>query len=234
MDMTSLKPADELSRLIRAPFPGESADYAEARRALLAEEIELRRHMTQVAGQRRALPPGPVIEKDYRFRDANGEEIGLPDLFGDHDTLVSYFWMYGPQRARPCPMCTNWLGAVNGNGMDIAQRVSLKILGRSPVERQLAFAAERGWSNLDFVQTVGDDYARDLGLINEDGTENPALIVYRRDGDKVRLFWASAMTGEMADPGQDPRDAPDIAALWSILDLTPEGRGTDWYPKLSY
>lgn len=234
MDTTSLKPADELSRLIRAPFPGESADYAEARRALLAEEIELRRHMTRVAGQRRALPPGPVIEKDYRFRDDNGEEIGLPDLFGDHDTLVSYFWMYGPQRARPCPMCTNWLGAVNGNGMDIAQRVSLKILGRSPVERQLAFAAERGWSNLDFVQTVGDDYASDLGLINEDGTENPALIVYRRDGDKVRLFWASAMTGEMADPGQDPRDAPDIAALWSILDLTPEGRGADWYPKLSY
>ena len=30
------------------------------------------------------------------------------------------------------------------------------------------------------------------------------------------------------------RDAPDIASLWSILDLTPAGRGTDWYPKLSY
>ena len=234
MDMTSLKPADELSRLIRAPFPGESADYAEARRALLAEEIELRRHMTRVAEQRRALPPGPVIEKDYRFRDANGEEIGLPDLFGDHDTLISYFWMYGPQRARPCPMCTNWLGSVNGNGADIAQRVALKILGRSPVERQLAVAAERGWTHLDFVQTVGDDYATDLDLINDDGSENPALVVYRRDGDKVRLFWAAIMTREMADPGQDPRTAPDIASLWSILDLTPGGRGTDWYPKLSY
>ena len=28
----------------------------------------------------------------------------------------------------------------------------------------------------------------------------------------------------MADPGQDPRDSPDIATLWSILDLTPSGR----------
>ena len=73
----------------------------------------------------------------------------------------------------------------------------------------------------------------DLGLINEDGSENPALVVFKRDGDKVRLFWASEMTGEMADPGQDPRDAPDIASLWSILDLTPGGRGTDWYPKLA-
>lgn len=42
------------------------------------------------------------------------------------------------------------------------------------------------------------------------------------------------MTREMADPGQDPRDAPDIASLWPILDLTPEGRGTVWYPKLQY
>jgi predicted dithiol-disulfide oxidoreductase (DUF899 family) len=42
------------------------------------------------------------------------------------------------------------------------------------------------------------------------------------------------MTKEMADPDQDPRDAPDIASLWSILDLTPGGRGISWYPKLAY
>ena len=131
-------------------------------------------------------------------------------------------------------MCTNWLGAVNGNAADIKQRVALKILGRSPVARQIAFAQERGWRDLDFVQTVGDDYARDLGLIADNGGESPALCVFKRDGDKVRLFWASEMTGDMADPGQDPRDAPDIAPLWSILDLTPGGRGEDWYPKLSY
>ena len=58
-----------------------------------------------------ALPPGPVIGKDYRFKDANGTDVGLGDLFGDHTALVVYFWMYGPQRERPCPMCTNWLGA---------------------------------------------------------------------------------------------------------------------------
>ena len=131
-------------------------------------------------------------------------------------------------------MCTNWLGAVNGNAADIKQRVALKILGRSRVERQFACAQERGWRDLQFVQTVGDDYARDLGLLNPDGSENPALTVFRKDGDQVRLFWASEMTKEMADPGQDPRDSPDLAALWSVLDLTPGGRGTKWYPKLQY
>lgn len=234
MSTQTLVPADQLSNMANNPFPGESEKYRVARRALLAEEIEFRRHMTRVAEQRRALPPGPIIAKDYRFHDANGADVGLIDLFGDKDTLVTYFWMYGPQRERPCPMCTNWLGAVNGNANDIAHRVSLKILGRSPVERQITFAQERCWQHLDFVQTAGDDYANDLGLLSPDGGESPALVVYRRDGEKVRLFWSSAMKLAMADPGQDPRDAPDIASLWTILDLTPEGRGTDWYPKLGY
>lgn len=229
-----LTPAAELAKDAKTPFPGASPAYENARRALLAEEIEFRRHMTRVVAQRQALPPGPVITKNYRFKDEQGFEVGLRELFGDMDTLVVYFWMYGPQRERPCPMCTNWLGAVNGNATDIKQRVALKILGRSPVERQFAFAQERSWRDLDFVQTVGDDWAADLGLLRPDGSEDPALIVFRRDGDEIRLFWASAMTAEMADPGQDPRDAPDIAALWSILDLTPGGRGSEWYPKLRY
>ncbi len=233
-DTRPLTSAQELARKAQTPFPGQTEAYRKAREALLAEEIELRRHLTRVTEQRRALPPGPVITKSYRFKDENAFEVGLADLFGDKDTLVTYFWMYGPQRERPCPMCTNWLGAVNGNAADIKQRVALKILGRSPVDRQFQFAQERGWRNLNFIQTVGDDYARDLGLLNADGSENPALVVYRRNGDEVRLFWASEMRREMADPGQDPRDAPDVASLWTILDLTPGGRGTDWYPKLNY
>ncbi|MET0333001.1 MAG: DUF899 family protein [Rhizobacter sp.] len=229
-----LKPAAQLAKLAKTPFPGASADYDAARQALLQEEIEFRRHATRLVDQRRALPPGPVITKNYRFKDEQAFEVGLLDLFGDKDTLVTYFWMFGPQRERPCPMCTNWIGSVNGNAADIKQRVALKILGRSPVERQYAFAQERGWRDINFVQTIGDDYAKDLGLLQPDGSEYPALTVYKRDGDKVRLFWASEMTKEMADPGQDPRDSPDIASLWAILDITPGGRPPDWYPKLQY
>ena len=231
MDPHTLKPVTTLTKHAKTPVPGESAEYRKAREALVAEEIEFRRHMTRLTEQRRALPPGPVIERNYRFKDANGAEL---DLFGKQDALVTYFWMFGPQRERPGPMCTNWLGAVNGNATDIKQRVAFKVLGRSPVPRQIAFAQERRWHDLDFVQTIGDDYARDIGALKSDGSEWPAIIVFKRDGDKVRLFWAAEMTPEMADPGEDPRLAPDIASLWSILDLTPGGRGIDWYPKLAY
>jgi predicted dithiol-disulfide oxidoreductase (DUF899 family) len=154
---STLPSATALAAGAKTPFPGASAEYDSARQALLAEEIEFRRHMTRLTEQRRALPPGPVISKNYRFKDEQGFEVGLLELFGDRDTLVSYFWMYGPQRERPCPMCTNWLGSVNGNAADIKQRVALKILGRSPVERQYAFAQQRGWRDLN------------LGLLQPDG-----------------------------------------------------------------
>ena len=60
------------------------------------------------------------------------------------------------------------------------------------------------------------------------------MLVWQRDGDKVRLFWAAEGGAETADPGFDPHLAPDPTPLWNILDWTPEGRGTDWYPKLEY
>ncbi len=50
----------------------------------------------------------------------------------------------------------------------------------------------------------------------------------------IRHFWSSEGSKDIADPGQDPHDAPDKSPLWNILDTTPEGRGSDWYPKLEY
>lgn len=234
MNDDALTPAIDLAAKRKTIFPNESADYARAARDLLAAEIDVRRALGRLSAQRRALPPGPVIEQPYRFRDAAGQEVELIDLFGEHDTLVTYFWMYGPQREQPCPMCTNTLGGLDGNARDIAQRASFKILGRSPVSRQLEFARARGWRNLDFVETIGDDYARDLQVLTDDGDEYPAFTVYRRDGDRVRVFVNAEMPREAADPGEDPRGAVDLAPLWNVLDWTPEGRGKDWYPKLEY
>ena len=84
-----LAPATELARTAKTPFPGASPEYEAARKSLLANEIEFRRHMTRLGEQRRALPPGPVITKDYRFKDEQGSEVGLKDLFGDMDTLFT-------------------------------------------------------------------------------------------------------------------------------------------------
>jgi predicted dithiol-disulfide oxidoreductase (DUF899 family) len=230
--MSELKPATELAAEASKPYPNDSDEYRRARTALLAEEIELRRHIERVAAQRRALPPGGVAA-DYEFRDQNGKTVGWDALFGSHDTLVTYFWMYGPQRERPCPMCTAFLGAMDTPSRDIQQRVAMAVIGRSPVERQLAVARERGWKHLKFFATVGDRFARDYRGLAPNGDEWPALDVWVKREGRVLHFWGSELGGA-ADPGQDPRGAPDPTPLWNILDLTPGGRGTDWYPKLDY
>jgi predicted dithiol-disulfide oxidoreductase (DUF899 family) len=161
-------------------------------------------------------------------------ESDFAGLFGDKDTLVVYSYMFGPQRERPCPMCTNLLGAWEGNAKDLAQQLSLVVVARSPIEKLLAWKMERGWKDLRLVQDLNDNYSKDYFGLLPSGDEIPALNVFTRRDGTIRHFWSGEMTGSTADPGQDPRGAPDLGPMWAVLDCTPEGRPADWYPKLDY
>src|ERR1043165_6134593 len=110
----SLTPAQQLAETNKAHFPNESAAYRKARNALLVEEIELRRHIERVASQRRSLPPGGEILRDFEFA-SEYRSARLSELFGDKNTLMVYSMMYGPQRKTPCPMCPSFLTSWNGN-----------------------------------------------------------------------------------------------------------------------
>ena len=229
----TLTPAAELAGDNPVRFPNESAEYRAARTALLAEEIELRRHIERVAAERRALPPGGEVRGDYRFETEDGPS-DFEGLFRDKQTLAAYSYMFGPERERPCPMCTNLLSAWEGNAADLAQRISLVVVARSPIERLVAWKHERGWKHLRLVTDLNGNYSRDYFGLLPDGSEVPAFNVFTRRDGTIRHFWSGEMTGATADPGQDPRGAPDPGPMWAILDDTPEGRGQDWYPKLAY
>lgn len=226
-----LTPAAELVRKNGVRFPNESEEYRRARDALLAEEIELRRHIERVAEQRRALPRGGEVTKTYRFEAEDGP-VGFADLFGDKQTLAVYSYMFGPERKRPCPMCTSLLSAWDGEARDVEQRIALAVVARSPIERLVAFKKERGWKNLKLYSDVSGDYTRDY--VSAQDADVPAFNVFTRRDGSIRHFWSGEMGFATADPGQDPRGAPDLMPIWTIFDSTPEGRGTDWYPKLEY
>jgi len=228
-----LVPAAELARNNPVRFRNESAEYRAARTALLAEEIELRRHLERVAAQRRALPPGGPVDGDYQFMGEKGP-VDFAGLFGDKDTLAVYSYMFGPQREKPCPMCTNLLGPLDANAEDLAQRISLVIVARSPIEKLQAWKTHRGWQHLRLYTDLNDNYSRDYFGLLPDGSEIPAFNFFTKRDGTIRHFWSGEMTGQTADPGQDPRGAPDMAPLWNVLDCIPEGRGETWYPKLDY
>ncbi|MDK1386914.1 DUF899 family protein [Sinorhizobium sp. 8-89] len=228
---TTLIPAQELAARNHASFPNESAEYRRARNALLAEEIELRRHIERVADLRRQLPPGGEVTREYRFVGENGP-VTLADLFGDKDTLVIYSYMFGPKREKPCPMCTSLMGAWEGKVPDIEQRVALALVARSPIERLVEAKKARGWTQLKVYSDGDGAFTRDY-VSAEDADVPGYTVLTRRDGT-IRHFWSGEMNGKMTDPGQDPRGAPDLDPLWTLLDTTPEGRGKDWYPELDY
>jgi predicted dithiol-disulfide oxidoreductase (DUF899 family) len=199
---------------------------------LLAEEIELRRQIERVAELRRALPPGGEV-KNYKFIGENGP-VDFAGLFGGKQTLVLYSYMFGPKRERPCPMCTSLLDAWEGEAQDMMQRVALAIVARSPIERLVAFKQERGWRNLPLYSDLSGEFSRDYHALGPKDEDYPGLNVFSRRDGKIRHFWSGEMDGTTADPGQDPRGAPDLMPIWTVLDSTPEGRGKDWYPKLNY
>src|SRR6185312_12128753 len=91
-DGSALRPAAAVARDNKARQPNESAEYRKAREALLAEEIELNRHIARVAAQRRSLPPGGEVKGDYQFLGeassvTGANPTGFDALFGDKDTL---------------------------------------------------------------------------------------------------------------------------------------------------
>ncbi|RDS81560.1 DUF899 domain-containing protein [Dyella monticola] len=229
----TLVPAAELVKHNTFTQPNESTEYRHARNELLREEIELRRHIERVAQLRRALPPGGKVIGDYRFEGENGS-ADFADLFGDKQTLVVYCYMYGAKRERPCPMCTSMLSAWEGEARDIQQRIALAVVARSPIERLLAFKRERGWHELKLYSDLNGNFSRDYHGIGDNDADEPAFNVFTRRDGVIRHFWSQEMGFETADPGQDPRGAPDPMPIWTVLDMTPEGRGTDWYPKLDY
>ena len=86
----------------------------------------------------------------------------------------------------------------------------------------------------ELLSSADTTYNRDYHGESDDGQQLPMLNVFYRDGDRIRHFWGSELLFEPPDTGQDPRHGDTIDPLWNLFDFTPEGRGGDWYPDLTY
>jgi predicted dithiol-disulfide oxidoreductase (DUF899 family) len=238
-------------------FPGESAEYRAARERLLEQEIELRRAMELVAAARRELPPGGVVPEDYIFEGAGADgtptEVRLSELFAPgKDSLVIYSFMFprdpgderpGPTSGQtallrledgPCPSCVALLDQLDGAAEHAGQQINLAVVVKAPLARVLTFAEERGWRRLRLLSSAGNTYNRDYLGETAEGAQRPMLNVFHRDRGVLRHFWGSELFYAPTDPGQDPRHVGTLEPVWNLLDLTPEGRPTDWDEQLSY
>jgi predicted dithiol-disulfide oxidoreductase (DUF899 family) len=219
-------------------FPGEGKAYREARNGLLRAEADLRRRIEAVAALRRKLPLGGPVPEDYVFDeiwDAKVHSVKLSELFAPgKNSLAVYSFMYGPDMAHACPLCTSMLDSLDGAATHLAQRINLAVVAKSPIARIQDFAKSRGWRNLRLNSSAGNSYNADYHGETPQGAQLPMLNVFVLHRGRIRHTYASELLFVPTERGQSPRHVDSIWPLWNVLDFTREGRGKEWYPRLDY
>lgn len=239
-------------------FPNETADYRHARDVLLAQELELRRQMENVAVARRALPPGGKVPENYEFDGvgAGGRptKIRLSQLFRDGtDSLVIYNYMFPryrtdkreaaasgetarlPRDEQPCPSCTALIDQLDAAVPHFeAAGGNFVVVAKASLDRLQGVARDRHWNHVRLLSSAGNNFRRDYHGEDEHGQQLPVMTVFKREPDgTIRFFWASELMFTPSDPGQDPRAVGTLEPFWNMLDLTPGGR-PDFNEQLQY
>lgn len=222
-------------------FPGENDTYRSARDELLAAELELRKQTEAVAAMRRTLPLGGALKENYVFDEdvskpgetAKIVETHVSDLFAPgKDNLFLYSFMFAPDAAA-CPACTAILDALNGSAPHIRDLINFAVVAKGPIGQIQDWAQGRGWNNLQLLSSTNNSYNTDYHA-EHDGSQIPALNVFRKTDDGIFHTYNAELLYSPPEPGQHPRHADTIWPLWSVFDLTPDGRGTDWGPRYAY
>jgi predicted dithiol-disulfide oxidoreductase (DUF899 family) len=161
------------------------------------------------------------------------------------DTLVVYSFMFPrysgdprpgpavgetaklPLAETPCPSCTSILDSLDGAALHLAQVINLVVVAKSDPTRIRNFAQERGWRNLRLLSSRNNTYNRDYHAEGPDGGQIPILNVFTRDGGGIRHRWATELMFGPRDEGMDARHVDSIWPMWSVLDMTPRGRGDE-------
>ncbi len=220
-------------------FPGESDDYRTARDSLLTAELALRRQIEAVAAQRRALPPGGPLKEDYVFTALSGggaaSQVRFSELFeAGKESLFLYSFMFAPGDETPCPACTSLLDGLNGSAPHIRARINFAVVGKAPLPRLLDWAEGRGWNNLRLLSSEDNSYNADYFGETGDGGQIPAINIFHKGADGIRHRYNSELLYAPWEDGQHGRHADMLWPIWNAFDMTPEGRGSDWFPRFSY
>ncbi len=200
------------------------------RTELLKTEKALTRVTDRVATARRALPRVRV-EADYRFEGPDGP-LGLFDLFDGHSQLAVYHFMFAPDWAEGCPICSFWADNLDRLVPHLAARdVALVLVSNAPVSKLEAYRRQMGWA-MPWVSAVDGAFSRDMGVTfppdeiaagdatynyqrgGAPGAEAPGFSTFERDADGSVYHCYSAYA----------RGLEPLNAGYGLLDLMPHGR----------
>jgi predicted dithiol-disulfide oxidoreductase (DUF899 family) len=201
-------------------YPNESREYREAREALRQAEEELVVRVKAVAAQRRGLPPGGELKRDYEFQWATdgkvGQRVRFSELFGDKPTLLLYSFMFGPNWDNPCTSCTSLVDGFDRTWYQVSRDAAFVAIAKAPAARINAWASQRGWSQIPLVSGSESTYQADYKCQGDsDDMQWPVMHVFRKQGGRILHFWGTESNSNHLDT---------VWPYWNLMDFTPEGR----------
>lgn len=142
---------------------GTQEEWQAERDELLQEEKELTRRSDELARKRRELP-WVAVEKDYRFQTEDGTKT-LAELFDGRSQLLVYHFMFGPDYAAGCPVCSSIADTLAPQVPHLnARDTTLLLTSRAPLEKLIAFRERMRW-RIPWVSSGETDFNRDLGFL---------------------------------------------------------------------
>jgi predicted dithiol-disulfide oxidoreductase (DUF899 family) len=90
------------------------------------------------------------------------------------------------------------------------------------------------WQNVRPLSTGVTTYNADYHTETNEQSQTPAINVFRKTDEGIFHTWSSEMFFAPSPDGMHPRHVDTIWPLWNVFDLTPDGRGFDWFPRNSY
>ena len=216
-------------------WPNESNEYRSARDELLQAEIELRAQEEAVAAQRRALPAGGEVTGAYTFDSPSGPR-SFAELFANgKDTLYLYNFLFIPDgEGNPlgaaCPSCTSIIDGMDGAFRHLRDRVDIAVVAKAPIDQFEAWGKERGWRFAPLYSSASSTFNVDYNAEADDGSQWPIAHVFTRSEGAIHHRWSSELFWAPNNAGLHPRHVDYTWPIWKVLDVTPNGRGTDWHP----
>ncbi|MEL6384091.1 MAG: DUF899 domain-containing protein [Cyanobacteria bacterium J06626_18] len=198
------------------------------RRALLAEEKELTKHLDRVNAKRRQLPM-VTLEKEYSFEGSDGK-TNLLDLFEGRRQLLVYHFMFAPDWDKGCSGCTGFVNALSDLSMLNERDTTLVLISRAPLAKLEQCKAQQGW-NLPWVSSLNSDFNYDFH-VTLDESVTPAQYNYRpvsikgeRHGMSVFFRIDNAIFHTYSTYA---RGCEALTDTYRLLDITPYGRQEDF------
>lgn len=223
--MTPTNDASEHHRIV------SHEEWTAERKALLAREKELTRLRDEIARERRALP-WVRVDKPYVFDTRQGRRP-LADLFDGRRQLIVQHFMFAPGWEQGCPSCSFMADHSDAMLVHLAHRdVTLVAVSRAPLVEIERFRRRMGWQ-FPWVSSHGSDFNYDFRVsftpedVARGGLDyNYGAWPYAHDEwPGISVFVRDAAGGVFHAYSTYARGVEVMMGTYSMLDLTPEGRG---------